>query len=484
MFGKVSIVFGVLLLLFAGVQVLLTFHFWSRSLDRSEQLVQWDSAAYLAAVMSTKANEPQSLGEFERQAFAFTRANGKSSIFLLDAEGKIAYRFFSNSAPIRESVSLEPIHRFLSAQGSNEAPILGEDPTSRERWSVFSVAPMTVRGKTMYLYIVFSNDAWRNASVMSYENAIGATILFWSGLSTFALIVLGLFLFQVLARRFARITKTVRKFHEGDFSSRIGLAADDELGVLGATIDEMAVRIERSIAELKERDTLRRELVANVSHDLRGPLNNIQGNLTLAHSQPNDASVAAQCLSAIERNSTYLSDLLSQLFELARLEAQEAKPDCEEFPVDEMLDDLRMSYSSRIDEQGIRLETQFSVRPLFVYGDIRMLDRVVMNLVENAVKFTPPGGQICIRAEDAGARVRVSVSDTGVGISEADLPRVLEKSFQGVEAPKGKGSGGLGLAIVDRLLRVHGSRVKIESELNRGTTFSFELSKTAPPSPK
>ena len=474
LFGKISMVFSILLLLLSGLQVLLTVHFWTRSLEAAEQLSLWRSAAYLGGVIATKAERGTDLAAIEREAFSFWRANPRASIYLLDQYGTIIYRFYPASGQIAERISMEPIRKFLQ-QSTPEAPLYGQSPDELGTKTIFSAAPVNIRGQELILYIVFSDQRWRDIWQNSFENALGASALFWMGLSTVAIAALAFFLFQPLAHRFAKISQTVQWYHAGDFTHRIGTRSSDELGILGQSIDEMASRIQQSMTALQDRDRLRRELVANVSHDLRGPLHNIQGNLDGFREGHHTAEERAQFLKAVERNVSSLGELLSQLFELAKLEAQEAHPDFEDFPLDELLDDIRTGYASRAIEQGIRCEVDIRVRPVFARGDIRMLDRVLMNLLENALKFTPPDGKVILRLETIGDRARVSIVDTGKGISAGELPHVTEKSYQGEHAPKVAGSSGLGLAIVERLLQAHGTSLEISSQLNEGSTFAFTL---------
>ena len=478
LFGKISLIFCIMLLLLAGIQVVLTLHFWQRSYDRAEQIFQWDSASYLAALMSSDPANAVNLGELERTAFSFTRANAKSSIYLLDETGQIVHAFFRDSVTDRERVAIAPIQRFFAAGASASAPMYGEDPDGADKYGVFSAAPINFRGRPMILYIILTKSAWRDLLTVNYENAFGVSAVFWSLLSLIAISLTGLYLFHLFARRFTRITSTVRSFSEGDFSQRIGFTPDDELGLLGSTIDEMAKRIESSISELKGRDVLRRELLANVSHDLRAPVGNIQGYFE-GFLGPDETTtlkeITPQFRLGIQRNISYLTDLLNQLFELAKLEAQELKPDFEDFPIDQLIDDLISGFTTRVHGSGVTLKAVFETRPIFVHGDIRMLDRTLMNLIENAFKFTPAGGSIVVRAGIHGDYAAISVSDSGSGIAPEDLPKVFEKFYQGERAPQTKGSIGLGLAIVERLLRLHGSSVFVESEPGQGTRFSFQL---------
>lgn len=483
LFGKISLVFCALLLLLAGLQVLLTFHVWRRSLEKAEQTINWDTAPFLAGKMSATTEKALNWSDLERLSEDFRRANPKVSIYLLRNDGKIQQRFLSDAPAVRDSVAIEPIHRFLAEGASKDSPIRGDDPSTRSSQTIFSAAPVHLGSESFILYIILSSESWRNVSMIDYEDAIVMSGIFWSLLSVLATAMVGIVLFRLLTRRFRHITQTVQYFHKGDFSPRIGLSASDELGLLGSTLDEMAIRIEDSFTKLKERDALRRELIANISHDLRGPVSNIQGNyenLERSAGHPPSAAFLEQFREAVGRNLEYLTDLLNQLFELAKLEAQETKPDFEDFPIDQLLDDLVIGYRTRANAHGIQIATEFEERPVFVHGDIRLLDRVLMNLLENALKFTPQGGRIKLGVKIEDEFAKVFISDTGKGIAKEELPRVMEKFFQGTGASKSKGSAGLGLAIVERLVKLHDASIQISSSAGEGTSISFRLKRTHP----
>ena len=229
--------------------------------------------------------------------------------------------------------------------------------------------------------------------------------------------------------------------------------------------------------ELEQRDALRRELIAAVSHDLRGPLANIKAHLErLRQRSTDDSAAGAETLETVSRNADQLGELLSQLFELAKLEAREVAPQLEEHLLNPLFEDLLISYRPKAIELGITLEYSLRDPALMVWADLTMLGRILGNLVENALRFTQAGGRITIEAIVREGAVRIAVRDTGSGIAESDLTKIFERFYQGEGASiRNLSSCGLGLAIVRRLVELQGAEIRVQSKVDVGTEFYFSL---------
>ena len=308
-----------------------------------------------------------------------------------------------------------------------------------------------------------------------------ASILVVGGVS-FGLLA-GLLSFRLLTRRLSSLAGAIETFRENGFRDPApiprGDPRGDEIDRLGATVRQMAERMATQLAELEQGHTRRRELLANVSHDLRTPLTSMQGYLEMLllkqDSLPPEEERA--CIEIAARHSERLGRLIGDLFQLTKLEADEVHPSPEPFSIGELLQDIGQKFQLKAERKEIRIEVRGWEVPAQVSGDIALVERLIENLIENAIRYTPPRGIVRLEAQvSAAGGVTVSVSDTGQGISPDELPRLFERYYRAPRhGPDGAEGTGLGLAIARRIALLHGSDLKVTSTPAAGTTMRFEL---------
>ena len=252
----------------------------------------------------------------------------------------------------------------------------------------------------------------------------------------------------------------------------------DEIGRLSETFTAMAKRIQSQMERLHEKDLLRRELVANVSHDLRTPLASLKGYLETLLLKDEDLSETDRrlYLETADRHAERLSRLVAELFELAKLDAKDLQPQFEAFSLAELAHDVVHKFQLRAQQQGIALKVRVEPETPFVDADIGMIERVLDNLLENALRYTPVGGSICVSTQASRDHIRVIVADTGSGIPAEQLPHVFERFYRksSTNAQNGNGAG-LGLAIAQRIIELHGGIISVKSAMNEGSVFDFNL---------
>ena len=237
------------------------------------------------------------------------------------------------------------------------------------------------------------------------------------------------------------------------------------------------VALLRDITERRRLEQMRTEFVANVSHELRTPLTSIRGFLeTLLDGAVEDPLTARRFLEIMVMETNRLTRLIDDLLQLSRLEDRRTVLRHERVDMATVVGRVVDIFQTRAQEKGVELGVEVEAHLPPVSGDPDMLAQVLVNLVDNAVKYTPEGGRITIRAGVVGGRLRVSVADTGVGIPEESLSRVFERFYRVDKArAREQGGTGLGLAIVKHIVEAHGGRVWAQSEVGRGSTFTFEL---------
>jgi hypothetical protein len=241
----------------------------------------------------------------------------------------------------------------------------------------------------------------------------------------------------------------------------------------------MTERINSQMDKLEKSDAMRRELVANVSHDLRTPLATMQGYIEtlLLKDESLSAEERRNYLKIAVSHCERLSKLISDLFELAKLEADDRVVHSEPFSLSELVQDIVQKFALTARERKITIVTNIGQEIPFAYADIAMIERVLENLLDNALRYTPEEGSISIVLTDHDReKITVQVSDTGCGIPEYALPRIFDRFYQTDRSRKGKSShSGLGLAVTKKILKLHGSSIKVKSDQNAGTAFTFEL---------
>ncbi len=238
-----------------------------------------------------------------------------------------------------------------------------------------------------------------------------------------------------------------------------------------------AVVLFRDITHVRQVEEMRRDFVANVSHELRTPLSIFRGYLeTLLDDPKQPPGELVRILEVMERHSERLTTLVDDVLSLARLEAPESHLDLAEISLRPILSEILRDWEKRFAAKQLRAELDAPADLPDIEADEGRVQEVIYNLLDNAVKYSQPGGQITVRAELAGDKVRVSVSDQGVGIPARELPRIFERFYRADKARSRElGGTGLGLSIVKHIAQLHGGSVEAASEVGRGTTISVLL---------
>jgi signal transduction histidine kinase len=410
--------------------------------------------------------------------------NPSLELYLLDPTGQVLAHSLSPEKVKRKRVSLEPIHSFLA--GDTHGLIMGDDPVKADSVNSFTVAPIDYQNRRQgYIYAILGSEKISHITEVLQRSLI----MKWSTSAIFMALVFafvaGLLLFFFLMRKLRVLSQAMQDFKSENLQPDTHVENPDnrsldEIDAMASTFREMAGRIHSQMNHLQEAESLRRELVANVSHDLRTPLASLNGFLETLQLKSEDLSEAEKqaYLKIACNNSQRLTALVEELFELAKLEANEIKPEREAFSLAELAFDLSHQFHLRARERNIRFDVIADETVPEVSADVGMIERVLENLIDNSFKHTPEQGEIRLHLSAREDSVDVSVSDTGCGIAREELPHVLKRFYRKSDrrADGNSDSGlGLGLAIASRIVELHGSHLKVASELQRGTVFSFSL---------
>lgn len=409
--------------------------------------------------------------------------NPSIEVYLLDPQGNILAFSAEPGKVKRSKIDLGPVRKFL--EGKEPFPILGNDPRSLKGSKVFTAARVPREGPIEgYLYVILGGEIYDSVLQKLKGSYIFRISMWVTVLILLVAALAGLIIFACLTRRLRRLSLAMKAYSGGSSLSGIDLShlprgdPSDELDLLSVTFTEMADRIEKQLDSLKRADSLRRELVANVSHDLRTPLATLRGYLETL--QMRDDKMAPgerrKYLDVAIGHCVRLNKLVENLFELATLEAADISVRREPFSPGELVQDVVQKYSIAAAEKKINIKTNIGEDIPFVHADIGLIERVLENLIDNALRYTPEHGDIRIVLTPLNGNVDVSVSDTGPGIPEEELPRIFERFYRVDEARKDASRhSGLGLAIAKKIVDLHNSSIRVESVVNEGTTFTFSV---------
>ena len=481
LFAKLTLVLTVLFFLLGALVVALTLF----STEMYQQEVNQKLNHKVAAHIVNETNLINE-GNINRKALknifdSLMVFNPSLEIYLLDHEGWI----ISYSAPpwkvVRQSVDLKPIKRLLN--NPSDFLIKGDDPRSFDKSKAFSVAPIKTSGQFEgYLYVILGGEEYDDIVELVQSSQILQLSLLIIFIGLLFSTITGIAFFAGLTRRLKKLSDAMDHFKKyGELDKSIipsHRKSGDEIDRLAATFSTMAEKIHSQLDYLQTTDNLRRELVANISHDLRTPLATLQGYIETLLIKENqfDPDERRYYLQIAIKHCHRLNKLVMELFELAKLDARETRPENEQFNLAELVQDIVQKFKLAAKKNKLRILVDSDPELSFVYADISLIERALENLMENAIRHTPSGGMIRISLSPENNNIAVRVSDNGCGIPETEIPFIFDRFYQ---MDKNRtlypGSSGLGLAIVKRIIELHHSVIRVTSKPDIKTTFSFSL---------
>lgn len=275
-----------------------------------------------------------------------------------------------------------------------------------------------------------------------------------------------------------RVTKPISEMsamskeiaHSGDISAFVPVRRHDEIGELGLSFNQM-------IGRLREQERLRQEFIANASHELKTPTMAIGSVVeALQAGAVRDPELRDQFLTSLEKLVDRQSKLIQDLLDITRLDGGLEKDWHEEVKLSQVVDDAVQEIRAQAKKKRIAITMENVADGLYVHGNSSQLQRALVNLLTNAVNYTPAGGKLDVRADLSSSHVEVRISDTGVGIEPSDLPHIFDRFYRGDKARTRVGGGsGLGLAITREILARHHGVVEVESEVGKGSIFKVRL---------
>jgi signal transduction histidine kinase len=299
------------------------------------------------------------------------------------------------------------------------------------------------------------------------------------GLGTASLVLalgLGLVLSWSVVAPLRRTETRLDEIAEGEFAGTLDVPNRDEIGSLAAKVNRTSDELERLYGELETASRHKSDFLANMSHELRTPLNAVIGFSEVLHEQMfgelNERQLAY--VDDVLAAGKHLLSLINDVLDLAKIEAGRMELELSEVAIPEVLRSAVSLNSERAGREGVELSLTTEPAEITITADERRVRQIVLNLVSNAVKFTPADGRVDVSAHVENGHVEVGVADTGPGIAPEDRETIFEEFEQTSEGRKAEGTG-LGLPLSRRLVELHGGRLWVESEVGKGSTFRFTI---------
>lgn len=410
-----------------------------------------------AMVLHSRSLSSLTLQDQAGYLLQYMAEGGPTRIQLLNSSGELRIDSDGFSPNIRYTTG-----DVKTAMSGERGSWSGEDPYFGER--VISVtAPLWNDAKVVSMIRYTSSLEQVDqmvAQLIQMAAFVGlAVILLFLGLS--------LFLAQRIVKPIRELTRAARYMAEGDWTKRAGKRSDDEIGQLAETFNTM-------VSELNKREKLKNDFISSVSHELRTPLTSIKGwSETLKESEPTEDDEEVKLgLSIISKETERLSGLVEDLLDFSKLSARTMELHTETLDLSSPVKETVSQLTVREESTKVRLLASYAPIPMVVKGDANRLKQVIINLIDNAFKFTSDGGTIRVAANVEGNYGVVMVSDTGAGIEAEDLPHVMDKFYK---ASNSHGGSGLGLAICKEIIELHGGMITIDSERGSGTIVKVML---------
>jgi len=380
-----------------------------------------------------------------------------------NAEGKIYHEAVAALATYRQQVSME---RSLLVRGETTRALRLSEGRAR------AAAEQLDRALTQLLAATSAEVDRAQAAVRALETRTWTTVLITLSVSLLAALGATGFVAFRMTRSVRQLSAATARVADGSFREPLLVETHDEIGDLTRSFNRMAER-------LREVEALKQQFFSQISHELRNPLTAIRSAAQLLLERTGDVLDAKQrnWVEMIEGSVDRLVGLVTQILDFNRLRAGVFPLERQSIGLDKVVARALDVLQPQAEQRGLLLESTSTGANLMIPADEEALTKVVLNLVGNAIKFTPNGGSVRVSVTDAGTHVELAVRDNGPGIPAADVSRIFEPYQQ---AHRGRKGSGLGLAIVKELVEVHGGSIGVDSEEGKGTCFTVRLPRSAP----
>ena len=476
LFWKVFLIFLLILIVVTAVYMYISVYTAEMYFQETRQKLDYDVAKHIASDNVCFVGDSVNREVLENVFHNIMVINPSIEVYLLNPSGKILTYYAPNGVIKLKIVPLKPINKFINSV--DHRFLMGVDPKKPESEKAFSAAKVFEEGRLKgYIYVILGGEELENASQMVFGSYILRLGVRSMTIALIAAVLAGFLAIRYLTRNIRQIINVVREFQRGNLKARIKGQRKGELSEFSNAFNEMADTIVANIDQVKKADSLRRELIANVSHDLRTPISIVRGYVETALIREDKLSTEERrkYLETILSSTDRLLKLVEELFELSKLEANDKILQLERISFAELLQDVHQKNMLLAQSKNIEMKLHLCDFCPLVNADVSMMEKVFQNLIDNAIKFTPEGGYINLSVNNIfDQEILIEIADSGYGIPEDQVPYIFDKYYQIKRVSENTNNGtGLGLAIVKRIIDLHNFKIYVQSSVNKGTKFKI-----------
>jgi signal transduction histidine kinase len=484
-FKKLILVFtSILLIAFIITGIILNL-FLSDFVSSEKEKVLKQSAEQIKTAFGEYYNlgDAQAYTSFFFNMLNFYKTTTNSIIWIVDTDGNLAYPVGAVGLP------KELYNKFKINNGKLQLPdekqykgIVQQDTIIKEVGDFYGLFSDTgVDWLTIEKTLTFTDSkgavhiigaVYLNSQIPDVQK-IKTTIIGFFIISCLISILISIIIAFFFSKRISKplkeLNQIAKQVSNGDFYKRVNTKSRDEIGELSASFNNM-------VDALENLEQMRRDFIANVSHELRTPLTSIRGFVEGILDGTIPPEKHQFYLNIVNEETQRINRLVNDVLELAMLQSKEVVLTITDFDINELIRNTILKFDSRIVSGDFKIEARFDSEFIIVSADEDAIERVIINLIDNAIKFSLPGGLITIATKIDKDKVNISISDTGKGIKPDELNMVFERFYKSDKSRRKSTKGtGLGLAIVKNIINEHGQSIGVESEYGSGTTFTFTL---------
>ncbi|MEO7960904.1 MAG: HAMP domain-containing sensor histidine kinase [Ginsengibacter sp.] len=463
----------VLCVLFILITYLATTHFY----QASTQLLNKDVAAHIAKFSSpfdkNGINKRKADSVFQNAMVLSPSAE----VYFLDTSGDVI-AFHAPKDSIRLwKLPLDNVRKYIQSGGGKY--IKGPDPKDPANPKIFSASEVNYNNhKLGYIYVILGSNEYRNVSQMLFSSHVSSLAIQAFCIIILISVIISFIYLNSIQKGFKRMVSVLKRFEEGDFKARFKIKEQHELAPVTEAFNKMADLLVYNVNRLTGLENTRKDFIAHISHDLRTPLSIARGYTETLLIKMQDGSLTSDELDnyiqMILNKLSNVEHLVTMLFELSKIESSDFKLKTEPFVLSEIVQEIVNTFQLSTKEKSIDLKCTQCQYHVWVNADVSMMERVIQNLVENAVKNTPIGGAINVGLSVENNYLALNIENTGVALPQELITWINGPAKDDERITKPSYSG-LGLVIVKKILYLHGLNLHVNVANNKTNIFSFSL---------
>ncbi len=474
-FRRIGLLVFSLITILSLLFIIITYFSATYFFNASTELLNKDVAAHIAKFTSPFEESNINKSKADSVFYNAMVVSPSIEVYFLDTTGKVVYYEAPDSAIKLHRIPLGNINKLIASKGEDYT--VSPDPKDPSHDKIFSAAEV-IKGKKKlgYIYVILGSKKYNNTTELLFTSHAGTLALEAFCIIIIASFIISMYYVKRLQRRYNAVVGVLDQFRQGNFEARFAEHKNDELTPVTSSFNAMAELLSQNIARLKKTEIERKNFIANISHDLRTPLSIAVGYAeTLINEQEQiKQHHQKEYMQLVFSKLKQVENMVMQLFELSRLDAVDFKPEKEPFIFSEILQEIANSFAIAAAGKNIQISCVGCREVIWTRGDIKMMERVLQNLISNAVKNTPESGNILIELKQQNNHLIAGIENTGESMS-SELISWINSDESALQArPHHK--IGLGLIIVKRILSLHNSKLSASAGVAFGNRFSFQLS--------